>query len=328
VVLVGARVRDQPKRTGAAVLDPETASAWSLWRVSRATSPTASPSTKRWPSACTHRKKPRLPLVDGASPGATCVAFCEGNRTHHSSLGKGFRGISSLRSGIPRPLPIHPWRCFSAPPKGNGRYKREDPPMSEPLTVYTLPNCIQCTLTKRALDKTGLPYQLVDLTDNEDARTLVTQLGTNPHPSSSPTQHTGPATAPTKSPPPRSHARRTRTHDAGAPGRPQFPAAHASSSGGIPWPHHPAARRTPSTKHGSEVVCHRAANNPIRPRSGRKNGAHRLTVRASDRRLVPAGFRCGARSHLWHRTSPPWVALTGHGESHPDLRSLQNWERC
>jgi len=49
--------------------------------------------------------------------------------------------------------------------------------MSEPLTVYTLPNCIQCTLTKRALDKTGLPYQVIDLTDNEDARTLVTRLG-------------------------------------------------------------------------------------------------------------------------------------------------------
>lgn len=49
--------------------------------------------------------------------------------------------------------------------------------MSAPLTVYTLPNCIQCNLTKHALDKAGLDYETVDLTHDQAAADLVTQLG-------------------------------------------------------------------------------------------------------------------------------------------------------
>ncbi|ANP74878.1 glutaredoxin family protein [Cryobacterium arcticum] len=49
--------------------------------------------------------------------------------------------------------------------------------MPAPLTVYTLPNCIQCTLTKHALDEAGLAYETVDLTHDQAAVDLVAQLG-------------------------------------------------------------------------------------------------------------------------------------------------------
>ena len=35
--------------------------------------------------------------------------------------------------------------------------------MNEPLTVYTLPNCMQCTMTTRALAAADLPYTVIDL---------------------------------------------------------------------------------------------------------------------------------------------------------------------
>ncbi|TFB91561.1 glutaredoxin domain-containing protein [Cryobacterium sp. HLT2-28] len=49
--------------------------------------------------------------------------------------------------------------------------------MPEPLTVYTLPNCIQCTLTRQALDNAGLHYETVDLVHDQAGADLVTQLG-------------------------------------------------------------------------------------------------------------------------------------------------------
>ena len=49
--------------------------------------------------------------------------------------------------------------------------------MSEPLTVYTLPNCIQCTMTKRALDTVGIRYEVVDLSTDDAAHDLVSELG-------------------------------------------------------------------------------------------------------------------------------------------------------
>jgi glutaredoxin len=33
--------------------------------------------------------------------------------------------------------------------------------MNDSLTVYTLPGCMQCDLTKRVLDSAGLPYNVV-----------------------------------------------------------------------------------------------------------------------------------------------------------------------
>ena len=49
--------------------------------------------------------------------------------------------------------------------------------MIEPLTVYTLPNCTQCTMTTRALDAAGLPYTVIDLTTNAHATDLMKQFG-------------------------------------------------------------------------------------------------------------------------------------------------------
>ncbi|MBO3130643.1 glutaredoxin-like protein NrdH [Dermatophilus congolensis] len=47
----------------------------------------------------------------------------------------------------------------------------------ESLTVYSKPSCVQCNATYRALDKAGLPYEVVDLTADENALTHVMSLG-------------------------------------------------------------------------------------------------------------------------------------------------------
>ena len=49
--------------------------------------------------------------------------------------------------------------------------------MNDPLTVYTLPGCMQCDLTKRVLDGAGLPYVVVDLATDPSAVEAVKQLG-------------------------------------------------------------------------------------------------------------------------------------------------------
>ncbi|MFC5369287.1 glutaredoxin-like protein NrdH [Arcanobacterium bovis] len=45
------------------------------------------------------------------------------------------------------------------------------------ITVYTKPSCVQCNATKRALDKGGLDYVEVDLTQDEEALATVKALG-------------------------------------------------------------------------------------------------------------------------------------------------------
>jgi len=49
--------------------------------------------------------------------------------------------------------------------------------VNESLTVFTLPDCAQCAMAKRALDDVGLPYVLVDLAANEEAVETVQRLG-------------------------------------------------------------------------------------------------------------------------------------------------------
>lgn len=49
--------------------------------------------------------------------------------------------------------------------------------MSEKITVYSKPLCVQCDATKRALNKAGIPYDLVDITEDDDARAKVEALG-------------------------------------------------------------------------------------------------------------------------------------------------------
>ncbi len=45
------------------------------------------------------------------------------------------------------------------------------------ITVYSRPGCVQCNATYRALDKAGLQYEVVDITEDADARDYVMSLG-------------------------------------------------------------------------------------------------------------------------------------------------------
>ena len=45
------------------------------------------------------------------------------------------------------------------------------------ITVYTKPLCVQCDATKRALNKAGIAYALIDLTEDERALEQVKALG-------------------------------------------------------------------------------------------------------------------------------------------------------
>lgn len=45
------------------------------------------------------------------------------------------------------------------------------------VTVYTQPACVQCNATKKALDKAGIAYDVVDVSENTHAREYVMALG-------------------------------------------------------------------------------------------------------------------------------------------------------
>lgn len=45
------------------------------------------------------------------------------------------------------------------------------------VTVYSQPSCVQCNQTYRALDRKGIPYDVVDVSQDKDAHQLVTGLG-------------------------------------------------------------------------------------------------------------------------------------------------------
>ncbi|MFW0791986.1 glutaredoxin-like protein NrdH [Gordonia sp. CPCC 205333] len=45
------------------------------------------------------------------------------------------------------------------------------------ITVYTKPACVQCNATYKALDKQGLSYDVVDISENPEARDYVMALG-------------------------------------------------------------------------------------------------------------------------------------------------------
>ncbi len=45
------------------------------------------------------------------------------------------------------------------------------------ITVYSKPSCVQCTATRRALDKQGLAYDVVDISQDDEARDYVMALG-------------------------------------------------------------------------------------------------------------------------------------------------------
>ncbi|MFT9493277.1 redoxin NrdH [Mycobacteroides abscessus subsp. abscessus] len=45
------------------------------------------------------------------------------------------------------------------------------------VTVYTKPACVQCSATYKALDKQGIEYNVVDITETPEARDYVLALG-------------------------------------------------------------------------------------------------------------------------------------------------------
>ncbi|CAM4062733.1 glutaredoxin-like protein NrdH [Kerstersia similis] len=45
------------------------------------------------------------------------------------------------------------------------------------VTVYSKPACVQCVATYRALDKQGISYQVIDLTEDAEALQTVRDLG-------------------------------------------------------------------------------------------------------------------------------------------------------
>lgn len=45
------------------------------------------------------------------------------------------------------------------------------------ITVYTKPACVQCNATYRALDKHGIDYEVVDITEDAAALEAVKGLG-------------------------------------------------------------------------------------------------------------------------------------------------------
>ena len=43
--------------------------------------------------------------------------------------------------------------------------------------VYTKPSCVQCDMTKRMLDKLGIEYDTVDISENPEALDKLIELG-------------------------------------------------------------------------------------------------------------------------------------------------------
>lgn len=45
------------------------------------------------------------------------------------------------------------------------------------VTLYTKPHCVQCTATYRALNDKGIEYDVVDISEDEQALAYVKELG-------------------------------------------------------------------------------------------------------------------------------------------------------
>jgi len=45
------------------------------------------------------------------------------------------------------------------------------------VTIYTKPKCVQCNATKHALDKKGIGYQSVDITEDAAALERIKGMG-------------------------------------------------------------------------------------------------------------------------------------------------------
>lgn len=67
------------------------------------------------------------------------------------------------------------------------------------ITVYSKPRCPQCDATYRALDKQGVSYEKIDVTQDAESLAFIKGLGYQQAPASWPARITGPASAPTAS---------------------------------------------------------------------------------------------------------------------------------
>ena len=45
------------------------------------------------------------------------------------------------------------------------------------VTVYTKPSCVQCTATYRALEQKGVPFNVIDLSLDQEAYNTIMSLG-------------------------------------------------------------------------------------------------------------------------------------------------------
>lgn len=45
------------------------------------------------------------------------------------------------------------------------------------VTVYTMPDCVQCEMTKKVLTRDGVEFLTVDISTNSEAYELITSLG-------------------------------------------------------------------------------------------------------------------------------------------------------
>ncbi|SPT55021.1 Glutaredoxin-like protein nrdH [Actinomyces bovis] len=78
-----------------------------------------------------------------------------------------------------------PWNYIHVVPESEGIASRlgqtlgRDSPEGTDMTitVYSKPNCVQCSATYRALDKAGLSYETVDISMDAEALEQVKSLG-------------------------------------------------------------------------------------------------------------------------------------------------------
>jgi len=45
------------------------------------------------------------------------------------------------------------------------------------ISVYSKPACVQCTATKRALERAEIEFEIFDVTEDQDAYNTVMELG-------------------------------------------------------------------------------------------------------------------------------------------------------
>lgn len=45
------------------------------------------------------------------------------------------------------------------------------------VTVYSKPNCHQCTQTKKKLEQKGIAFEVIDISQDKNAAQIVTDLG-------------------------------------------------------------------------------------------------------------------------------------------------------